>query len=471
MTVAKQILKNTFSLTAAEIAGKGIAMLFTIYLIRTIGPENNGVYAVAKTFIQVFLVFVWLGFEQVGIREVAKDRSLLHKYMGSILIIRLVISVLGFVAILAFLELFGEQVNYNSLTQKVILIHSILLFGNAIMINWAFQALEKMHLIAIRSFLLNLFNLVGLIIFVKNEDDFVFAVWIVVISFFINSAWLLVYYFKQYGIPSFKIELRFLLNLLGQSTRVGLVFLVVTFYTIIGVQLLSYFHGDLETGIYGAGIQIVILLLIPTGILQGAFFPQISRLINREERGEIVSKYILLNLIVGVIVSFSLFLYSPAIVDILGEKYAETELLLKYLSLTLLIQYLSTSYFSPLIAWKHERSVIYANISGLIANVAVNLALIPSFGYIGAAIGTIACEFAVLAVLIVIFKREQKTIYAGLTVKMLGLAIVVYSLAYVILELGLNIYLTSIISTILFLSMVIYFKFVTISEIRKIFGK
>ncbi len=168
MTVGKQILKNTFSLTAAELAGKGLAMVFTVYLIRTIGPANNGVFTVAKSFVQVFLVLVWLGFDQVAIREVAKEQSKLHKYMGSILILRLIIATICYLFIVVFVYAFGESFNYDIITQEVMLIYGLMLFGNVLFISWAFQAVERMHVLAVRSVLLYTLNLVGLIIFVKD---------------------------------------------------------------------------------------------------------------------------------------------------------------------------------------------------------------------------------------------------------------------------------------------------------------
>lgn len=471
MTVGKQILKNTFSLTAAELAGKGLAMVFTLYLIRTIGPANNGVFTVAKSFVQVFLVLVWLGFDQVAIREVAKDQSKLHKYMGSILTLRLIIAAVCYLFIVVFVFTFGESVNFNILTNEAILIYGLMLFGNVIFISWAFQAVERMHVLAVRSVLLYLLNLIGIILFVEGEGDLLVAIWIIVASFIINSVWMLVYYLKNYGLPDFKVDIKFWKPLISESIRVGLVFMVVTFYSIIGVQLLSYFHDDVETGIYGAAFQIVVLLLIPSGILQGAFFPQLSKLTTRDERDVIISKYILINVIAGVFMSFSLFVFSSAIVDVLGEKYAETDLLLKYLSLTVLIQYISTSYFSPLIAWKKERTVVFANVAGLVINILVNILLIPRYGYYGAAIGTIACEFAVLSVLIYIFKKEQSTIYLKNILMIIAIALPTYLLGYEMLRFGVNIYLTFVINSFVFCGLIFQFRLVTITEIKLLIAK
>ncbi|MBX3043867.1 MAG: flippase [Candidatus Kapabacteria bacterium] len=471
MSVGRQILKNTFSLTAAELAGKGLAIIFTIYLIRVIGPANNGVFTLAKSFVQGLLVLVWLGFEQVGVREVARDRSQMQYYVGSVLSIRLTIATTCYILLVAGLELFADIGNIDINTRIVAYIYGLLLFGNAVLLNWVFQAIERMHIIAIRSVLVNLLNLLGLIIFVRHENDLITAVWIIVISMLLNSAWMLIYYIKSYGMPKLNFNIPSWGNMFWQSARVGFVFLIVTFYSIIGVQVLSYYHGDVQTGIYGAAFQIIVFLLIPAGILQGAFFPQFAKTNGIEERNKIVSRFVVINLIAGVIMSFSLYVFSPAVVAVLGEKYAESQAILKYLSLTVLIQYISTSFMSPLIAWNNEKIVIYANLAGLAANIIFNFLLIPQYGYIGAAIATIVCELAVMIVIMFIYRRLQSSLFIKNLLSVIMTGIPAFLLGYTLIEAGMNIYLAFIINLAVFLGLILLLKIIKISEIKSLISR
>jgi polysaccharide transporter, PST family len=457
-----------FSLTAAEIAGKGLAFVFTIYLLRTIGPENNGILYLAKSYVQVLLVLVWLGFEQVGVREVARDRSKMHYYVGTIISIRMLIALVCYAGLVIGLELFADIARINPTTRIVAYIYGLLLFGNAIFLNWVFQAIEKMHIIAIRSVLLNLVNLAGILIFVHTEDDLILAVWIITISTFLNFAWMLIYYIKQFGLPKLNFNLRSWGGLLGQSSRVGLVFLLVTLYNTVGVQVLTYFHGEVQTGIYGAAFQIIGFLTIPSVIIQGAFFPQISRLTNVIERNNMVSKYVLMNFLAGVAMSFSLLVFSDVIVSVLGEKYSQTNEIIKYLSLVVLIQYVSTSFSSPLIAWKKEKTVIYANIAGLIAVLIFSILLIPKYGYIGAAISAIACEGAVMIFLMIIYYRLQATIYSKVIFRILGVGIIAFTTGFILLQYGLNIYIIFLITITFFIILSFLFKILQINELLAI---
>ena len=471
MSDGKQILKNIFSLSVAEYAAKGFAMIYTIYLMRIIGPENNGIYTVAKSYISYILIFIWLGFDLVGIREVVKDRKQIHNYVSSILAIRLSIAVLGYLILIIILETLHLNDSIDYKTRLVIYVYGLVIFGNAIHIYWVFQAIERMYINAIRSVLINTLNLVGILLFVRDKDDLLIAIWIIVISTFLNSVWMLYYYVKTEGKFKFTVDFKLCRNILIQSFSVGALFLIVQLYNSISVQILSYFKGDVQTGIYGAALQVIIFGLIPSVVLQGAFFPKFSRIDTFEERNSIVSKFLLMSLIVGVAISFTLFTFSEPIVAILGKKYSSTNGILKFLSATILIQYISISFFSPLLAWKKEKLVIFANIAGLTACIIFSILLIPEYGYYGAAIAAIACEFAVLAVAAFIFYREQKTIYLTNIITVVLIGVPSFIIGHYIFEFGLNVYFSSIISIIIFSSLILAFKVVRISELKTLISK
>lgn len=471
MSDGKQILKNIFSLSVAEMAAKGFTMIYTLYLIRIIGPENNGVFTVVKSYVGYLLIFIWLGFDQVGIREVVKDRNQTGLYVGSILMIRLIIAVSGYMLLILIIEILNLYSPVETLTKMVIYIYGLILFGNAIQLYWIYQAIERMYILAIRSLIINTLNLIGILVFVKNESDFLIAIWIIVTTFFINAVWMIYYYLHYVDKIKIVFDLKLWRNILVQSFRIGMVFLIVVIYNNIVVQILSYYKGDKITGIYGAATSFITFGLIPSGILQNAFFPRISKMETVEERNNIVSKFLLLGIIAGVAISFTLFTFSDAIVVILGKKYEATNGIIKFLSVTILIEYISISFFSPLIAWKKEKIVVFANLAGLSACTLFSFIFIPMYGYYGAAIAAIACETAVLIVVGIIYYRMQGTLYLSQIFKVLITAIPPFVLGHFILEGGLNVYFSTLVSFIVFFSLILALKIVRISELRTLISK
>ena len=72
-----------------------------------------------------------------------------------------------------------------------------MILANALMLSWVFQAIEKMEVIAFRTFGIYLLNTIGILVFVKSEHDLNFAVWIISLSYLINSLWMVYYYIKK----------------------------------------------------------------------------------------------------------------------------------------------------------------------------------------------------------------------------------------------------------------------------------
>ncbi|MFA7626941.1 MAG: flippase [Candidatus Kapaibacterium sp.] len=469
MSSSKQIIKNLFSMSVAELAGKGLAVVFSIYLIKIIGPENNGALTIAKASVQAVLVFVLLGFDQVGIREIARDKNRINTYVGSIVTLRVVIAIITYALLFAFFEYALGDVSEK--TKIATYIYGIMLLSNSIQLNWVFQAVERMHIIAVRSILVNVLNLIGLIIFVRSEDDFFTAVWIIVLSFFVNVVWMIIYYIRYYGFPVFKYSKSFIKSLSYESMRVGFVFILLSMYNIITVQFLSIYHGDYQTGIYGAAFQIIVFSLIPATIMQGAFFPQLSQMSSIEDRNSLMSKFMMLNLLSGVLISFSMFTFSDSIIWILGDKYEKTSTLIKILSPTILIQYISSAYFSTLISWKREKLVMFANLAGFIAVIAINILLVPHYGFYGAAIATVVCELSVLIVIMIIFYNTLKRLHLETIKPLFLISLPLFGFAFLALDYGINTFIVALFSLIVYIFLVVKFKILNIQEIRNVFRR
>lgn len=466
MSDTRQILKNAFSLSAAELAAKGLGVFFSLYLMRTIGPSNFGIFSYSKALVFGFIVFVYLGFEQIGIREVARDKNKLQKYAGYIFSIRITLAIISTIVLVVFMEFFS--INDSSYEQRkmVSYIYGTLIIANAFFLNWAYQAIEKMHIIAIRSVLLNLINLVGLLLFVKDENDLLIAVWIIAISNIINILWMLYHFIQNFGFPKLFKEIATWKTLIPESFGIGLIFIITNLNIIITLQILTYFGGDHQTGIFSAAYQLIVLCLIPSTILQQAFFPQIAKSYQINERNKIVSKFVLMNMFMGIFVASFLFVYSDYIILLLGSKYGETNIILKILSISVLIQYLSTCYFSPLIAWKKEKYVIWANTIGLFFVLILNIILVPLIGYIGSAIASVFYEFSALVVLMYIFSKEQKELFLKNIFKVVFVGLISFSIGYAFLNFGMNIYLNFILSITIFIFFNIYFKIIKLSELK-----
>ncbi|MGA2299052.1 MAG: flippase, partial [FCB group bacterium] len=392
MKQSRKILKNMFSLTVAEASSKGIVFIYNAYLARVILPEGFGIIGFASAYLMYFLLFVNLGFNTVGIREIAKSHSNTNKYVNSIIGIRALFAVIAFAML--FFSTFA--LDKPMVVKYIIWISGINLFSNAILLDWVFHGNERMEFLGLRQFISSLLNLIGVVLLVHNQNDVIMAMVVTVASTLINSIWMLLLYIKMYGKIKLTFDLTFLRELLKSSIPITFSNFFVTILNTLNILMLGILKSNQETGYYKAAFQTVLLTVVPTVIIQNAFFPLISRSDSLEDRQKVMKKFFLLIFLIGTIVSVGFYTYSDyLILTIFGKDYIAAANLMRILMLSSVIIYINTGTTVPLIGWKKEKLVMYSIITGGMINIGLNFAMIPPYGAVGAAWATVISESSI----------------------------------------------------------------------------
>ncbi len=461
MSGARLILKNMLSLSVAEVAKQGLTVIFTIYVARVLSPEGFGIINFAKAFVMYFILVVGLGYDTYGIREIAKDKSSLQKNVNTIFTIRLILSLLAYIIFLVIVFFLDKP----DLVKIVLIIVGTQIFSNAFLLNWVYIGLERMEIVAIRQVAVSILNLLGVILLVHHPDDTIIAVIITSASLAINTIWLIIYYIKEYGGIKLDFDWVYFRQMTKSSIRLGLIFFIITIYNYLNINMLGFMKSNVETGIYSAAFSITLFSLVPSSIFQNAFFPNFSRAELRDDRIKIMSKFSLLSYMFGSIIAVGLFTFANGIVIIFGSNYIDVLPVIRIVMVTVLIMYMNINFSSPLIAWKMESKVLSAIIAGGITNVIANIFLIPRYGAIGAAIGTILSETAVFIGLArAYYLTVRKFEFFKLLVLIL-LSLISCGLGYLLYINGLNIFIAALLSFLAYFVLIFTFKLITINEL------
>lgn len=456
-----------FYLLVSEISSKGFAFLTTFYLARTLQPENWSVIVYSKALYAPFVVLVTAGFDLLGMREISRNHSATSSYVNSLLTIRILLSIISYAAY----GIIALSTASNNVEFLVLMIMGLIIFGNATLINWVYQGIEQMHIIALRSFLINFLNFIFAITFVRHSDDLIITAIILSGSFLLNNAWMIYHYNTKISIYKPDFDFKRMIKLIKQAVPIGLAFLITSLYNNLDVMMLKWLRTSLETGMYGVAHTVIILVMIPSTIIQGAFFPRLSRLKDRQEKINSTEKQSRLLLLAGSFTVALVFVYADIAVKILGEKYSGTDEIIQYLMLTGFIIYISLTYYIPLLAWGFEKKILYANITGIIINLLLNLLLIPDYGYYGAIAATIFSEFGVMLYSMMIFYKHVGTLHLRnlFSFSLIGFAagLLSYSLRY--LEFDILISLPAGIIFFVFLNFL--FKTISIDELKTLFKR
>jgi O-antigen/teichoic acid export membrane protein len=130
-------------------------------------------------------------------------------------------------------------------------------------------------------------------------------------------------------------------------------------------------------------------------------FPVLS-IYHRERPGELldaVSRFFKALLLIGWPMSVGIFVLAhPLNSALFGPSYDGSEPALRILSLSLGFAFVNNAFIGALSATDHQSSFTWAAGWSLLANVAMNLALIPIFGYLGASWATVCTEIVLGAV-------------------------------------------------------------------------
>lgn len=165
--------------------------------------------------------------------------------------------------------------------------------------------------------------------------------------------------------------------------------------------LLGYFRNAAEVGIYNAAMPTAQLLFIFPNALMVIFLPVISSIkdLKSEEFAKIfktVTKWVIL---INIIPLALFLIYSKQILNIVfGQAYVQGSVTLIILSIGFFLSYSVLASNNILLALNKTKLVFLNNLIAAIANLLLNIILIPRYGIAGAAIAT-SISFIIMAML------------------------------------------------------------------------
>lgn len=172
--------------------------------------------------------------------------------------------------------------------------------------------------------------------------------------------------------------------------------LLATVYMQADVVILSNIKGKTATGIYSPALSLINALFVFPNAIYTYVIPSLSRWFksNTDKFVEIAKKAILLLSVIGIIMSLAItFTSIPATNYLLGDKYALTGDLMVRLSPILFLKCLEFGFAAVIVAAGKQKSRLIPQAIAAIANVGLNLVLIPRFGEFGAATVYLTTEF------------------------------------------------------------------------------
>ncbi len=98
---------NVRSMTVASVGQKICAFVYFTILARYLGPEDVGKYVFTLSFAAIFVILIDLGLTSVLIREGARHKERLQKYISTIIYVKVPLGVLAYILMLGSVVFLG----------------------------------------------------------------------------------------------------------------------------------------------------------------------------------------------------------------------------------------------------------------------------------------------------------------------------------------------------------------------------
>lgn len=400
-TPVQRLAKNVSLPIFVQLGNRLLDFAFAIYMLRIIGLENAGKYAFAVVLIGYFVVLTDFGLTTLTTREVAKSKEQANRYLSNTTVLRLVITMVSTPVFAGILGLYAWRFGLTPDTgwTGVLLLAGLFPSGVASALSSVFSAHERMEVTAAVALTSNVLKLVlGVGVLVAGFG----IVGLGFVSLTVNAATAIIFYWlfrRTFFKPALEVDLRFQWRMIRTSYPLMINIFLSSIFFKIDVMLLKPMQGDVATGLYTTAYKFIDGLVVIPSLFTLAVFPILARYADSGGgallRAYTLSLRALLLLAMPITVGIAL-LADRIIVLFFGPAFAEAGD-----ALTILVWFLPFSFVNSLtqyvlIAVNQQGFLTRAFIIGAVFNIMANLALIPRFGYSGAAFTTVVSEIVLM---------------------------------------------------------------------------
>lgn len=397
----------------------GTQMLFPLitfpYVCRVIEAEGIGQINFFQSIISYISLFTCLGIPMYAIREIARDRSdvvQMNRTAMEILLLHSMLTLVGY-AIVAILCLTVPQIQVNI---PLFLILSLTIFFTAIGCEWFYQGIEDFKYITIRGLIIKTVSVVLLFIFVKSKTDLLYYGCYTVFGVLGGNI------FNFYRLRKYIHRENIIFSELHIKRHVKPVLKVFSFsvvtsiYLQLNTVLLGFLKNALAVGYFAAATKVMQMLLMMSSCLGSVMMPRASHLIaeNKEdELNRLIQKSYDFTLAIALPMTIGLIFCAPSLITALcGVKFEHSILPSQIIAPIILMVAISNVFGIQVLFPKGKINIVTLCCGiGAVADLILNLCLIPFFSYIGTSIAYLGAEVATTVSMYFIGRKYIPIIY------------------------------------------------------------
>ncbi|MBR3088915.1 MAG: oligosaccharide flippase family protein [Prevotella sp.] len=379
----KVLVKNFVFLSLLQIMRYFIPIIVLPYITRIIGVVHFGELAVASSTCMILQVIVDYGFNYIGAREVAVNKTNLP-YLSFLYSTITIARCLIFLFCSAILMIITFFVPFLAEIRLLVFIALFPVLLSVFMPEWIYQGLEEMEFITYTHIVSRIIYVILIFTLIKQEEDYIlYPIFNIVGLLFASVASLII--LRRKNIRLHLVSIKSIKKLMNQAKDLFINDICGRLLSSFLNVFIGNFLSFRDAGIYSSASRLIVAAHHGQTMINRVFYPFLAQHLNK------FYKYFMVNFLISLFIAVIGFVFSPFIYSVFyPSDFNDGIAVLRILTVGLLFTGISGSLSGNyLILHKKERVV--RNISAFILffGSVLFVLCIKLYGLSGAAYGSL----------------------------------------------------------------------------------
>jgi len=396
----RQLVRNVFLFGSGEFVARIFSVAVVILLGHLYGVIMVGVYGLAVTVSQYLMPVIDFGLKHVGARLISRFPRSASEIVQRVQRRRYLMAS----AALPFVLLYAALARLPFELKIFLFAFSTIGVLYAFSLDWAAWGSENLLLAGMVKAVIPVCLLIGLLAALGFGHLLRWLVLGNLVGYVVQS-WVFYVWWQRHrrriakpeqGVSEIAAALEW-----RRTSIMGMAWMANLAFNTVDILMLGVLSNPEQVGLYSAAYRIVNQLLLAYYMLTGALYPQLARQDSAQRLRMLRPRIFSALIVVGSALAFLLASFRrPLLGVVFGHPFVAAAPLLLLLAFVLPLDFLTSYLSNAYIAWSMERSVLVCAAIAAGSNIILNLATIPRFGAMAAAVNTLISYFVYLGVLV-----------------------------------------------------------------------
>lgn len=408
-----KILDNIGWLFFDKILRMGVGLIVGVWVARYLGPEQFGLFNFATAFVGLFGAIAGLGLQGIVVRDIVRDPSGKEETLGTAAALQFVGGLIAYGLILVTIFWLRPE---DALAKVIVaILGSMMLFkASEVAVYWFESQVLSKFTVWVQNGVFLVFAAIKVVLLLQSAPLIAFAWATMAEALVVALLMLLMFSLRGLKVRQLRMTVARAKSLLTDGWPLLISGIAVLIYMKIDQIMLGQMIGDEAVGIYSAAVRISeVWYFVPMAIV-ASVFPAILEAKKRSEEQYYRRLQRLYDLMVWLSISIALpmtFLSTPIVTLLFGDSYVAGGAVLAVHIWAGIFVFLGVASAQCFLAENRQILSLQRTVLGAIVNVILNIFLIPKYGALGAAWGTVAAQFGVNILFDAIQKETHKMLF------------------------------------------------------------